>query len=235
MLCNTLTPHGLAPGRALPVDQFITSLESLTSFPTFGTQFAGSHELYQLLPAVSLLASRRLAEEKAGFFEPSSAANASHDELRARLTAWTMPPAANPNEPADDRALRRRAAEALRHALHIYLAAALAGSVVTDPDTRAGLGWHVSALFTATSSLAAARKYFASMLWPILIGGSCIVKPAGQQALLESFASGGYQMRQLETLGRVLSLLWADPDPRAYGSYGLYFIMEKHGLNVANA
>jgi hypothetical protein len=69
----------------------------------------------------------------------------------------------------------------------------------------------------------------------LVIAGSCLVKTSAQQALLSSMSGGWFKLRQLESLSKVLSLLWADPDPRAYGPYGLYMIIEKHSLNIANA
>lgn len=234
VFCNTFTPYGLAADRTLPLDTFITSMEDFESFPTFGVLFAGGHDLYRLIPAISLLASRRLAEETNGSTEPSAAVRIMHDDIHARLDSWTMPPASKPGEPADDRELRRLSAEAMHHALHIYLATAVAGSTVTSPHVRADVSQHVRELFTVTTKLGAARRYIATMLWPMLIAGSCMTNPSGQQALLEALCGGWFQMRQLEVMGKLLSLLWDDPDPRAYGPYGLYLMIEKHGLNIAN-
>lgn len=208
----------------------------LKSFPTFGVLFAGGHELYQLVPTVSLLASRRLAEDEAAYTELTPALCALHDDIHARLSSWTMPAAAaTADEPTEDYDLRRQAGEALRHAVHIYLATALAGATVADPNVRAYISQHVKAVFAATPSLVAARRYVATMLWPVLIAGSCISSSAGQQLLLSELRGGWFQMRQLEVLGRLLSLLWEDRDPRAFGPYGLYLMMKKHGLNIANA
>lgn len=233
--CNTFTPHGLDLNRTLPLDGFITSVAALESSPTFGVLFAGSHELYQMVPLVSLLASRRLVEEDAGCSVPSPALCAMHDEIHSRLASWKMPTVAAADESADDYNLRRQAAEALRHALHIYLATALAGMTVIDPGVLAYVSQHVRAVFTATASLVAARRYVATMLWPVVIAGSCMSSTAGQELLMGELRGGWFQMRQLEMVGQLLSLLWEDPDPRAYGPYGLYLIMKKHGLNIANA
>lgn len=233
--CNTFTPHGLDSERTMPQDGFIASVVDLESFPTFGVLFAGSHELYQMVPSVSLLASRRLAEEDLGYNEPSAALRTMHDKIHSRLASWKMPAAAWADETVDDYDLRRQAAEALRHALHIYLATAIAGATVTDQGVRAYVSQHVRAVFAATTSLVAARRYVATMLWPVLIAGSCMSSTAGQQLLLSELRGGWFQMRQLEMMGQLLSLLWQDPDPRAYGPYGLYVTMKKHRLNIANA
>ena len=236
MSCNTFTPHGLAVSRSLPTDTFSKPLADLETCGTFGTFFSGCHELHHMIPVVSRLSSRRLSEELQGFVKPSQSLQEDHDRLHERLAAWTFPDVKLPaEESSEDLKLRQHAAEALRHAIHIFLATSLAGATVGDPGIRAVVSQHVHAVFVETPHLINARKYVATILWPILIAGSCLAKPAWQEAMLREMRGGWFQMRQLEVWAQLLELLYKDPDPRAFGPYGLYLTMEKHGMNVANA
>jgi hypothetical protein len=151
--------------RTLPLDTFIMSIDAVASFPTFGVLFAGAHELYQLVPAVSLLASQRIAEEATGIIEPSSRLRIVHDEINATLESRRMHDASNFFESDADRKLRKLAGEALRHALHIYLVASITGTVVRDSGTRAQMLDHAKEVFLRTTQLAMSRQYVATMLW----------------------------------------------------------------------
>jgi hypothetical protein len=206
-----------------------------SSSPTFGALFAGSHELFRLIPQVSILASRRLAEEAAGSARPSASLKHAHDAIHSLVTSWEMPPQPPRSaSSATDWEHRRVAAETVRQALHICLATALAGSVVSDPAATRAIEDHIVKLFSCAPRLLASR-YIATAAWPVAIGGSCMSEPEQQKALLREMRTGWYSMGLLGVLGDVLQLLWDDPDPRSYGPYGLYLTMEKHGLNLGIA
>lgn len=209
------------------------SLEDMRSFTTFGALFAGGEKLYCLIPEINRLASYRLAEESAGSARPSAALQASHDDIYDRLTSWEMPPAL-PRESVNDWTLRQCAAELLRHALHIYLATALAGSIVSDQAVLYTIQGHVRALFTFSPTLADSQ-YASAMLWPVVVAGACMSRPEEQQALLYGLRADRRSMGHLSLLADILEKLYDDPDPRAYGPYGLSMTMEKHGLSISIA
>lgn len=228
--CNTLTPTGLATKRQLPSD---TIRDGYFESSTFGIMFAGSHELYRLIPLVSQLAALRLSEEPTTL-EASSGLLLMYEGILAQVNSWNLPDLVRPNESPQDHELRRHAADTLRHGLHIYLEAAIAGSWV-DKQSRDRMESHMRQMFTHTRVLMASRQYVASMLWPVMIAGSCITKQPAQEVLLAALRDGFFQMRQLEVIAQLLTLLWEDSDPRSYGPYGLYLTMEKHGINLSNA
>jgi hypothetical protein len=146
-----------------------------------------------------------------------------------------MPTASRGEEMHEDFHLRRHAAEGLRVALHIYLETSHAGTTVANEGTRAKIAQYTRAVFNETRHLIAARQYVAAILWPTVITASCLATPAWQEIMLYELCNGCFRMRQLEVWRDLLARLYADPDPRAFGPYGLYLMMEKHGLNVANA
>lgn len=189
-----------------------------------------------MIPLVGRLASRRLSEESQGLATPTQSLQEDHDRLHKRLTAWKWPDAKLlAGESTEDLKLRQHAGEALQHAVHIFLATSLAGATVSDPGIRAVVSQHVHRVFAAIPHLINARKYVATILWPVLIAGSCLEKPAWQEVMLREMCGGWFQMRQLEVWAKLLDLLYKDPDPRSFGPYGLYLMMEKHGMNIANA
>lgn len=234
--CNTFTPNGLADSRMLPMDTFGAALASLQTCCTFGTFFAGRHELYHVIPINDRLSSRRLAEESQGHSEPSQSVREDFERLHRRMTAWKLPDVGwSPNGLSEDVKLRLHAGEALRQAIHIFLLTSLAGETVHDPGVLADISQHAQVVFANTPHLIKARKYIATILWPLLIAASCLRKPEWQERMVREMCGGWFQMRQLESWAKVLDLLYKDPDPRAFGPYGLYLTMQKHGLNVASA
>lgn len=136
---------------------------------------------------------------------------------------------------SEDVKLRLHAGEALRQATHIFLLTSLAGKTVLDPGVLESISQHAHVVFANTPHLIEARKYVAAILWPLLIAASCLRKSEWQERMVREMCDGWSQMRQLESWAKVLNLLYQDPDPRAFGRYGLYLTMGEHGLNVANA
>lgn len=230
MLCNTLF---MPSTTDLPfhADDFAMPLGDMACFPTFGALFAGSHELYGLIPEIGQLATQRLAEEADGSKEPSLCIREGRDRLYDTVNNWEMPPPSWPGE--RDRELKIYAAEALRHGLHIYLVTSLAGSTVLNQETRSVINTHVAGLFGYVGELIASQQnYIATLLWPAIIGASCIIKSAPQQDIIRVFRESWSEVRHMGILADILQLMWDDPDPRAYGPYGLRMTMQKHGKVV---
>ena len=234
VLTNFLTPYGLIEKRTLPLDPFLSSLEDLSHFPTFGSLYAGSHGLFELMPAVAMLGSRRLAEEANGQLKPSAAIRQEYDEINARIQAWQMPPIRH-RQRREDWEDQRRAGEAYRHGLSLYLLTALSGTTVTDPAVLDQISDHRGRLFANTLQVAES-KFIATILWPLAIGGSCLVVSEHQHMLrLAMTEAGPNRLQVLTNVADLLQLVWDDPDPRAFGPYGMYYIMEKHDLCVGIA
>jgi hypothetical protein len=229
--CNNLTPYGLIKARTMPLDALETATDELETSPRFGSFFAGCHELYKVMPQVSLLAAQRVAEEELGYSAPSGPLCEEYRRIHRNLVSWTMPPITGLTR--SDMKLRQHAAEALRSALHIFLETSIAGAVVGD-DSRVVISQHVRAVFAETAQLIATRQFIATILWPTLIAGSCLATPSWQEIMLHDMCRGWFQMQQLQVWKDLLACLYADPDPRAFGPYGLYLMMEKHDLSIAN-
>lgn len=229
---NYVTTYSTATERTLTVNPFVMPLEEMERLPHFGALFGGSHELFSLIPDISLVASRRLAEEAGGSTEPSASLTRLYDEIYYRVKSWVMPPK-QPGEGIQDWEQKRDAAELLRQTLFMYILAAMAGSIVPC-DTRLTIRDHLL-IFFSYSPKVATSPYHANILWPIVIAGSCTTRPEAQVLLRLGMQSGAFRLRHVNKFGDILQLLWDDPDPRAYGPYGLHLIMEKHGLSTGIA
>lgn len=233
MLTNTITPYGIANKHNHHSDPFVMPLEDMGKFPTFGALFGGSHELFCLVPEVSQLATRRLAEETTASSLFTAALKRRHNDIHSRITSWEMPPP-RPGEAIEDWEYRRDAAETLRQGLYIYLATAHAGSIVSDPVVLGVINGHMRQLFSYGPRLMASQ-FAASIFWPVIIGASCMVHPKEHEPLLQAMRGSRWSMKHLVVISNILQLLWDDPDPRAFGPYGLYLTMEKHGLSIGIA
>lgn len=230
---NCITPYGVSTGPSPSLHDLMLSPHDLASVPSCDTILAGCHELFHLIPEVSLLASRRLAEEGAGCHGPGDTCRQTYDSIHERLTLWSIRPPQRGDCP-ELRQQRLRVGTAFRQGLHIFLETAIAGSIVCDPVTLCIIQAHIDEIFTIAPQILAS-PYVAAVTWPFVIAGSCLTQSHQQQAFLRRLCSDRYGMEHLVLLGNILALLWDDPDPRAYGPLGLHIVMRKHSLHLSLA
>ncbi|KIW13607.1 hypothetical protein PV08_08797 [Exophiala spinifera] len=227
LFSNTLTPYGMLQERTLPYDSFLMSLDVLTQYQTFGTMFAGAHGLFQLIPLLSLLHSNRLNEQEVG--EVSESSILISNQLYDLILHWDL------SECEDDcdghEASRRQlAAECYRYALEICLLTAMAGTEVTDITTIYRIETLTRAIMVTVEQLSGS-SYCASMLWPLMIAGSCMINYRHQNKLEEMLRNSRYQMRHTVSAAELLCLLWKEDSQHVYGPYGLSVVMKKYNMN----
>uniref|UniRef100_A0A0B7KCT4 Zn(2)-C6 fungal-type domain-containing protein n=2 Tax=Bionectria ochroleuca TaxID=29856 RepID=A0A0B7KCT4_BIOOC len=232
---NTLTPYGITSERSLPLDPFLTNIEEpqMRGPLSFEPIFAGTCGLFRLVPLISVIASQRLNEESRGLDSPSPSLVRMSDDLYDRIQSWRLDPRYQEGD-ADRREQISRVAEMIRLGLYIYLRSALAGSVISDAADLCAIQEYISQLYSY-AHVVLPSQYTVILLWPVVIAGSCTLIPDEQNVLLREIYSMKYGMKHMAIVGDVLQLLWDDPDPRAYGPYGLHFIMQKHALSVGLA
>lgn len=223
LITSSCKPRGSSSGCALQYDQLHTSLTKLGIYPNPGTMFGDSYALSELIPQVTLLAARRLSEETAGAAPPSPNLLLTHGILESRIESWELPLSsqfgANWEEP-------KIAAEAIRSGLRIYLATALAGSIVSDPKTLNAIQSHIDSILDCTNLLASSR-WTTILLWPIVIAGSCMTDSTQRCSFIESLKASRYCMRHVFAVCEVLESLWDIDIPQAFGPYGLYLMEQK--------
>jgi hypothetical protein len=224
-LSNHVGPFGNLVDKPPEYDANFLSHDHLSAYRTFGTMFGDLYGLYQFLPQITQLASQRLAEEAAGFTHPSDESIRSHDSLIRNIANWT------PSIPGFDRdsrdwAEQSQTAELIRRGLYIYLLAAMAGSLISDWETLDVIQTYSYTMLKTMPKLGQS-KYQTLLLWPAIICGSCLTSGGLQRELIKGMKESPCQAKHVVTACNALELLWADPDPRAYGPYGLYRLKEQ--------
>ncbi|RYN18838.1 hypothetical protein AA0116_g11795 [Alternaria tenuissima] len=253
VLTNTLTPHAVIQERTIIFDSFIIHLDEIGESAYRGIMLGGLHGLLELIPLISVLAASRLREDavqsdsvvqdRDGAAKSRPVLLDTYRILKARIDGWSLPPL---SEQASDSSIiaptncaaaiksrykeRRIAGEVYRHALYIYLSASIAGQICTDQDVRVSLQTHACAILDFATTLAE-LSFGYTILWPVIICGSCLTSKSHQDFLLAALDFSRYHMGHVKTASNLLKLLWDDPDPRAFGPYGLYFVIEKYKIN----
>jgi hypothetical protein len=186
VLDNSINPYGIMDSRHVPYDGVIDNFVSrLSTYDTFGIMFAGCHELFELIPAISRFAAQRLKEEE----QVPTAAGLSDDDTfytstNARLRDWQQSPQRTTNTDCVPKLLA--IGEIYWHALFIYLETAMPGTAC--PPARAEvhtrLHEHLAHIKDAVESHNLVTSTFATiLLWPMIITGS-VLMPANERELL---------------------------------------------------
>lgn len=231
-IVNSLASYRSVGELEQPYDTFLTSLDRLSSYSTFGSMFAGCHSLYELIPHISQLSVEYLAGEKilGDDWIPSPKLRLCYEVIEHRITAWKLPPSPDSwaqNETSDIAA----AAEAIRHGLYIYLMTSFHGSSRPDSIVQSQIGAladRVLALATSVTDM----RIRTILLWPCIIAGSCMVNKEQQRRLINALLNSGFDMKHLFSFCEMLELMWNENDPSAYGPYGLNLIMEKNNKYI---
>ncbi|WJG35234.1 fungal-specific transcription factor domain-containing protein [Fusarium oxysporum Fo47] len=190
---NCLTPYGLLQERQFSLDSFITSPSSLASYSTFGIMFAGLHDLFALIPQISLLFRDRLIEQESGIIEPSIACVELHTQLERCLKDWNL----SQNDlvsrfPTDDcnRDLSK-VTKVLQLGIKIYLIASMQGSSVVNPKIVCQLQSYVDDILDLGLDLHYSQ-WSSILLWPIVISGSCSIQRQQQEHLAKALRESKY-------------------------------------------
>lgn len=226
-IVNSLASYRSIGELEQPYDTFLTSLDGLSSYSTFGSMFAGCHSLYELIPHISQLSVEYLAGEKilGDDWIPSSKLRLCYEVIEHRIATWKLPPSLD--------SLRQHgspditaAAEAIRHGLYIYLMTSFYGSSRPNPIAQSQVGAQADIVLALATSVTDMRIR-TILLWPCIIAGSCMINEEQQKRLINALLNSGFDMKHLFSLCEMLELMWSENDASAYGPYGLYSVMEK--------
>ncbi|KAK1238215.1 hypothetical protein MKX08_002794 [Trichoderma sp. CBMAI-0020] len=198
-ILNSLASYRNIGELVQPYDTFLTSLDGLSSYSTFGSMFAGCHSLWELIPHISQLSVEYLAGEKilGDDWIPSSKLRLCYESIEQRIAAWKLPSFLDSwaqYETSDITA----AGEAVRHGLYIYLMTSFYGSSRPDPIAQSQIGAEADIVLALAISVNDMK------------------------------IRSGFDMKHLFGLCEMLELMWNENDSSAYGPYGLYLLMEKN-------
>lgn len=227
VIVSNITPYGVYGPRTVPLDSFVSSLERLEGYDTFGSFFGGCHALFELIPAVALFGQKRLAEEEWGCCSDESLAE--FQRLSHAIASWESPP---PDPHMASWAAEYYAfGDMYRHALFIFLKAGMCGSVVSSPKTICEIQEHVDTIWPKVS-MVSNSPFGSTMMWPTMIVGSCLLQRNTRASLRARMEwPKRWRLMQVVEASRLLTLLWQSNDARAYGPYGLAFIMKQNQIN----
>ncbi len=227
VIVNHITPDGLLESRTIPYDDFLKSLDFLSEFATFGMRFCGMHGIFEMIPLVSEFAAQRLKEAPEII---SAESRLAYETLESRIVNWRH--GSDPFLSAQDALQLEALAETHRQALLIFLETALAGSIVSNPGTRAKIQNHLNILGSQILDNDLENSHYSvGLIWTLMIGGSCLENQDLRDYLSNRLRETGRGIWTPSRAAETLELLWAENDERAYGPYGLYFVMEKHGIS----
>jgi hypothetical protein len=235
VLANSVMPYGIMDSRHVPYDGVIDNFVSrLSTYETFGIMFAGCHELFELIPAISRFAAQRLKEEEQASTAASlSDSDAFYTSTNARIRDWQQSPPSATN--ADCVPKRLAIGETYRHVLFIYLETAMLGTtrLPASAEVHARLHEHLVHIKDAVECHNLVTSTFATiMLWPMVITGSVLLPTHERELLAQGLRMPQYATCNSIQTAELLELVWADGDPQSFGPYGLYLAMEKHGINL---
>lgn len=228
IITNCLTPYGILQERIFPLDPFITSPNCLAVYSTFGTMFAGLHDLFALIPQISLLFGCRLMEQESGTFGPTAAYVELHEKLQSRLRGWNCShrDLVSPSSTVSQ-GDQGRVTKILQIGIEIYLVAAMEGSSLLNPKIVCQFQSYVDVIYGLGFDLDNSQ-WAAILLWPIIMAGSCVIQKQQQETLYKALVQSRYRMNHNLRASELLQRLWDNQDPLVYGPYGVYLMISKY-------
>ncbi|KAH8649537.1 hypothetical protein BGZ61DRAFT_376133 [Ilyonectria robusta] len=228
VIVANITPYGLDEDRDVPYDPLLGSIsELLTDYDTFGILFSSLHDLFSLIPVISLLSRRRLQQQgdtRIEAWQPSST-------CREVKGVWGMQKAASEGPSRGWSMENHAVAEIYRHALLIYLKASMCGSVVVSGGVVVHEIQQHIAVVLPLFALVSMSSLGAILLWTTMIVCSCLIDESQQATARSNIRGCRFTTGNVEQAVELLNCLWQDPAPEAFGPYGLHYVMKKSAIN----
>lgn len=228
ILSNNIIPYGSIDCRTVPQDTFLDDiLGKMSHFDTWGFVFGDSHGLFGILPSIAVLAARRLTEQTA-----SQESLEMYHMLHVQINEWKPP---EPKVPGQKLQYQRETALNLcREATLLYLETAMVPDASSDTQTSVKIQEYLDNIIFYAEQ-AAGSPYETIFLGPLIIAGSCMVRPDQRQLLQAGLRSNRFHMHHCLQAASLLEHLWNDPSERVFGPYGLAVIMRRYGINIGIA
>ncbi|KAH8892821.1 hypothetical protein GQ53DRAFT_745851 [Thozetella sp. PMI_491] len=186
------------------------------------------HELFQLIPSVSILARRRQAElqsQSTGACET----DAMFFGLYSTIQSW---------QPTSDDHVNNLCGRFYQQALLVYLASSLEGGMLEDGADGSCYSPPVQAAFDEFIPLLASIMPGASISttlgWPLAIFGSCARTPEHRSIISDklNMLSDAYSAKSVRETKTVLEKLWARDEPSMANPMSLEYIMKSENMTV---
>jgi Fungal specific transcription factor domain len=157
-------------GWTIELDPFLFSLESLAEYPTFGFMFGCAYELFGMIPRICQLGRRRMMEDRRG--ESSSELFSQYQTLQQKIQNWEPPTPRHLDTGPEKTNLLIITARIYQKGLLIFLHSLFYISNAKDPILTAEVESIADEMFLLLEAIS--TRAASTMLWPIIIMGSCL-------------------------------------------------------------
>ncbi|KAK2751267.1 C6 transcription factor [Colletotrichum kahawae] len=227
-----ITPRGAMEDHPIMLDPFLESLSFLSEYKSCGFMLGFGHGLFEMIPEIASLVEKRRVEELNN--AKTEASYDAYQDLVERLESWDAFSNVLTGEGSSPRYQQGPAVAIYRTALIVYLHSAFHEDLHEREDLCAEIDLHIDKVLPLMWAVySSATPFRRMMLWPGCILASFCRRPQladGFRTVLNcnTRAPGG-----VKVAAKAMEMLWADPDPRAYGPRGLSMVMKKHGLSFS--
>lgn len=226
VIVANVTFNSKSSDRSLIFDQLVFSLTSLRASKFSGFMLGCAHEIFELIPQISILAQQRLKalESPIDPFEMLSL----YSSVGTKLREWTPPSDCQ----APDLIL---AGKIYQQAALLFLHTSFHGPRSPDDTLSALIDQYLSEALFLAGQLTPDAPIFATMAWPALIAGSCIRDKELQQILANFITTAHFDMGIQNQLILLLRWVW-DNQHRGgeyFGPWGIELAMREKNINVS--
>lgn len=190
-----------------------------------GFMFGLAYKLYRIIPKIQLAAWHCHSETSTD----NSSILAELESLRGTINDW------QPHEIANEAANKTlsTAAYMYQHALYIYLYCAIHGPHPPNLHLLFQINAHIEGFFILMDELPSSSPAWTTMLWPVLVIGSCLRHDRQQDHLTRVVASMVQKMYIIPRVLQILRWLWNTDPETAFGPYGIEKIMLQKQVRVS--
>jgi hypothetical protein len=204
-------------------DPFSNALNEYRDSKIYGATMGCAQDLFEIIPLVCQFGYKRMIEERNKECPPETIAL--YKSLESKIQNWQPPHIIiRDNYSAKDRIT---AAKFYQQALLIFLHANFYASKNMDPNFLALIEKSLELSFSLVTYLPEDTSIMATMLWPVLIIGSCLRHPLHRMFLRHRMLGSPFNMTILSKTVQLLDWLWEEDE---FGPYGLGNVMKRHKI-----
>jgi hypothetical protein len=196
-------------------------LEAFRDSSTHGAMIGCAHDLFELMPAICKLGYKRIQEEREGEF--SFETIATYKSLESKIQDWQP---SLPERNLDGNLIT--AAKMYQQTVLIFLHSSFYGSKVSDPAFISLIDTSMEILLQLSNPIESDSHILSTLLWPIMIMGSCLRDYNAWSDLRSRMLDTPYQMELISKSVQILDWLWEEDHTSVFGPYGLGVVMKKH-------
>ncbi|KAH6974298.1 fungal-specific transcription factor domain-containing protein [Ilyonectria sp. MPI-CAGE-AT-0026] len=199
--------------------------DSALLFPAIPTSPSSGcvHELFQLIPKVSIVARQWIAESQSGVVSDDTIIE--HERLQFVVSSWL---------PGSDDEIHCLCGRLYQQALMVYLAA----SSASEMETYSGYSVQVQDAFgnfiPLLESIPPDSPISTTLCWPLAIFGSCARTMEHRRAISGRLdvLSNVYSAQSVRDTKKLLEKLWLENDPKLANPLSLERMMKEEGTTV---